>query len=73
LREAAVELRRPELADLARSRLSEIVEEANFEGEFVWDISDRNLNLGLYRGIAGIGYVALRQVDPSLPNILSWE
>jgi lantibiotic modifying enzyme len=29
--------------------------------------------LGLFRGMAGVGYTALRQVDPSLPNVLIFE
>ncbi len=30
-------------------------------------------NLGLFRGIAGVGYTLLRRVDDSLPNVLIWE
>ena len=29
--------------------------------------------LGLFRGLAGVGYTLLRQVDDSLPNVLIWE
>jgi lantibiotic modifying enzyme len=29
--------------------------------------------LGLFRGLAGVGYTALRRVDASLPNVLIWE
>jgi lantibiotic modifying enzyme len=33
----------------------------------------RRFNLGLFRGIAGVGYTLLRRVDGSLPNLLLWE
>jgi lantibiotic modifying enzyme len=29
--------------------------------------------LGLFRGVAGVGYTSLRQVDGSLPNVIIWE
>jgi lantibiotic modifying enzyme len=29
--------------------------------------------LGLFRGLAGVGYTLLRQVDGALPNVLIWE
>ena len=34
---------------------------------------DGVLDLSLFRGLAGLGYTALRQLEPSLPNILIWE
>ena len=34
---------------------------------------DDTFNLGLFRGLAGVGYTLLRQIDGSLPNILIWE
>lgn len=73
LRDAATHLGRPELRDLAGNRMSEIAREADAEGDYLWDISDSNLNLGLYRGVTGVGYTMLRQIDPSLPNVLVWE
>jgi hypothetical protein len=30
-------------------------------------------NLGLFRGIAGVGHTVLRRIEPSLPNVLIWE
>jgi lantibiotic modifying enzyme len=30
-------------------------------------------NVGLFRGLAGVGYTCLREVDDSLPNLLIWE
>jgi lantibiotic modifying enzyme len=29
--------------------------------------------MGLFRGLSGVGYTALRQADRSLPNVLIWE
>jgi lantibiotic modifying enzyme len=33
----------------------------------------RQFNIGLFGGVAGVGYCCLRQVAPSLPNVLMWE
>jgi lantibiotic modifying enzyme len=30
-------------------------------------------HLGLFRGISGVGYTILRQLNPQLPNVLIWE
>ena len=30
-------------------------------------------HLGLFRGISGIGYTIMRQLNPQLPNVLIWE
>jgi lantibiotic modifying enzyme len=27
----------------------------------------------LFRGLAGVGYTLLRQVDGSLPNVIIWD
>jgi hypothetical protein len=29
--------------------------------------------LGLFRGLAGVGYTSLRQADGSLPNVIIWD
>jgi len=42
-------------------------------GDYRWNGGNRRYNLGLFRGLAGVGYTALRQVDRSLPNVLIWE
>jgi lantibiotic modifying enzyme len=42
-------------------------------GDYRWNARKRQFNLGLFRGLAGVGYTLLRQVDGFLPNILIWE
>lgn len=63
-----------ELIAQARQQLFEVIEAAHQStyrfggaggiGEF---------HLGLFRGISGVGYTILRQLNPNLPNVLIWE
>jgi lantibiotic modifying enzyme len=71
--EASDALVRPDLRDLASRRLLSVLETARSTGDYRWNTGDRRFNLGLFRGLAGIGYTLLRQVDGSLPNVLIWE
>jgi len=71
--EAADALGRRELRELAWQRLMEVLETAASAGDYRWNSGKRQFNLGLFRGLAGVGYTALRQVDGSLPNVLIWE
>lgn len=63
----------PDLSDVATQRMLEVTLEADSEGDFLWEIGTRAVNVGLYRGVAGVGYTLLRQVDATLPNILVWD
>jgi type 2 lantibiotic biosynthesis protein LanM len=71
--EAGEVLERSELRDLASRRLLAVVETARSNGDYRWSAGTSRFNLGLFRGIAGVGYTALRRVDDSLPNVLIWE
>jgi type 2 lantibiotic biosynthesis protein LanM len=71
--EAADALGRNDLRALAAQRLMAVIEAAAAAGDFRWNDGDRRFNLGLFRGLAGVGYTALRQADRSLPNVLIWE
>ncbi|MGB7782903.1 MAG: lanthionine synthetase LanC family protein, partial [Pseudolabrys sp.] len=71
--EAADSLGRKDLGELAARRLLSVVENASSSGDYRWNSGQRKFNLGLFRGLAGVGYTALRQVDRSLPNVLIWE
>jgi type 2 lantibiotic biosynthesis protein LanM len=73
LREAAAVLRRDDLRDLASRRLKIIVASASSGGDYRWNAGDRRFNLGLFRGLAGVGYTLLREIDASLPNVLIWD
>lgn len=72
LSEAGRYLHEPALRRLAAARMSETVTEADQEGGYLWDIGDQAVNVGLFRGISGVGYTLLRQIAPNLPNILVW-
>ena len=71
--EAGDLLGRNDLQELARRELAGVLQYAADTGDYRWNSGERRFNLGLFRGIGGIGYTALRQVDPSLPNVLIFE
>ena len=71
--EAAPMLARNDLRDLASRRLLGVLEAAAARGDYRWNSGPQRFNLSLFRGLAGVGYAALRQVDRSMPNVLIWE
>jgi type 2 lantibiotic biosynthesis protein LanM len=71
--EAADALGRDELRELATRRMGELMANAAATGDYLFNTGNRKFNLGLFRGVAGVGYTCLRQADRSLPNILMWE
>jgi type 2 lantibiotic biosynthesis protein LanM len=72
-REAADALGRPDLRDKAARRMLAVIESATRSGGYRFAAGSRQFNLGLFQGVAGVGYACLRQCDASLPNILIWE
>lgn len=73
LYEAGRALQRTDLQDLASRRLTAILQAAASSGDYRWGAGSRQFNLGLFRGLAGVGYTLLRRVDASLPNVIIWE
>jgi len=73
IHEAGCVLGRNELRELAAQRSMAVMENAMLTGQYRWDASKNKFNLGLFRGLAGVGYTLLRRIDGSLPNILVWE
>lgn len=71
--EAAHELDRDDLRDHASRRLAGVLSAATDRGDYRWNAGSRRFNPGLFRGLAGVGYTVLRQIDSTLPNILFWE
>ena len=71
--EAGDALRRDDLAELGAQRLQAVLNRAAATGDFRWNNGKRRFNLGLFRGLSGVGYTLLRRVDRSLPNVLIWE
>jgi class II lanthipeptide synthase len=71
--EAGDLLRRRDLRDLATQQLIGVVQTAHASGDYRWSSGTSRFNLGLFRGIAGIGYTLLRAIDQSLPNVLIWD
>ncbi len=71
--EAGSLLSRNDLLETAARRLVAVLETAASSGDYRWGTGNRNFNLGLFRGLAGVGYTCLRQADRSLPNVLIWE
>jgi len=73
IHEAGEALGRPDVRWVAAQRLSAVVQAARAAGDYRWNAGKRRFNLGLFRGLAGVGYTLLRQRDDTLPNILIWE
>ena len=71
--EAGNALGRSDLRELAARRLLAVLQTAASTGDYRWNSGSRQFNLGLFRGLAGVGYTLLRQVDAALPNVLIWE
>jgi type 2 lantibiotic biosynthesis protein LanM len=71
--EAADALGSGDLRELASRRLMAVLETAASTGDYRWNTGNRRFNLGLFRGLAGVGYTVLRLADRSLPNVLVWE
>jgi type 2 lantibiotic biosynthesis protein LanM len=71
--EAGRSLDRSDLRDMAGKRLTAVLEQAAVTGDYRWNSGKRQFNLGLFRGLSGVGYTLLRQIDLLLPNILIWE
>ncbi len=76
--EAAGALDRGDLRELAARRLLTVLQRAAAAGDYRWNSGKRQFNLGLFRGLSGVGYTLLRQAlaldgDTSLPNVLIWE
>jgi lantibiotic modifying enzyme len=73
LAEASELLSQPALGHLSDQRLAQIIANRQEQGNYAWDIGGTAFNLGLFRGLSGVGYTILRKLDPSLPNVLMWE
>lgn len=73
LSEAGDAMGRPDLRGLASRRLAQIISAAALRGDYRWSAGPGRFNPGLFKGLAGIGYTALRRVDNSLPDVLLWQ
>lgn len=73
LREAGSTLGRQDLSTLASDRLTTVLANAASAGDYRWSHGERPFNLGLFRGLSGVGYTCLRQIADDLPNVLIWE
>ena len=71
--EAADALGREDLRLLATRQLLTVVRAARAAGDYRWSSGTGRFNLGLFRGLAGIGYTMMRGARPTLPNVLIWE
>lgn len=71
--EAGLVLDLPNHRSLASERLFAIATAAVRSGDYRWNSGARRFNLGLFRGLAGVGYTMLRRLDSSLPNVLTLQ
>jgi len=54
-------------------RLAAVVASAGAAGDYRWNVGTSRFNVGLFRGLAGVGYTCLRGSGGGLPNVLIWE
>ena len=73
LGEAGELLNQPALGQLSDQRLAQIIANRHEQGDYAWNAGGTAFNLGLFRGLSGVGYTILRKLDPQLPNVLMWE
>jgi lantibiotic modifying enzyme len=66
-------LNQPSLGQLSDQRLAQIIANRHEHGDYLWNAGNTRFNLGLFRGLSGVGYTILRKLDPRLPNVLMWE
>ena len=71
--EAGKVLGRSDLRELASRRMLAVLQRTASTGDYRWNSGKRQFNLGFFRGLAGVGYTLLRQLDGSLPNVIIWE
>jgi type 2 lantibiotic biosynthesis protein LanM len=71
--EAGSALGRDDLRALAAERLAAVLQAAAATGDYRWNSGKGRFNLGLFRGLAGVGYTLLRRIDGTLPNVLIWQ
>ena len=72
-REAGRVLNRAALVERASRRLLAVLRTEAATGDYRWNVGTRKFNVGLFRGLAGVGYTCLREIDDSIPNVLIWE
>jgi len=73
LSEAGKLLGASNLNALAVSRLKDIIATRQEQGHYSLGAGGAQFNLGLFKGLAGVGYTLLRMLNPKLPNVLIWE
>jgi lantibiotic modifying enzyme len=73
LTQASELLSQPALGHLSDQRLAQIIANRHEQGGYAWNAGSTAFNLGLFRGLSGVGYTILRTLDPRLSNILMWE
>lgn len=58
--------------DVAAQRLSSVIANRRATGSYRWNGGATRVNVGLFRGLSGVGYTCLRGIDATLPNVLVW-
>ena len=72
LRSASLFFSNPTFDVQAKAEFKKVIDRAHRSGKYLLG-PPGEIPLGLFTGLAGIGYTALRHNEPTLPNILIWE
>ena len=73
LKSASLFFSNPKSATQAQVEFKKVIANAHRSGKYLLVGIQGEMPLGLFTGLAGVGYSALRQLQPKLPNILIWE
>ena len=75
LYEAGKHTKQPDLESNSEHNLIDCIKTAHKHNSYNFNAGGGNgeFHLSLFRGIAGVGYTAMRRLDPKLPNILFFE
>ena len=72
LKEASLYYKQKDLDNLSQEKLLQIIENSK-QKDYEWGFGSQEFNLGLFRGLTGVGYTILRQMETNYPNVLIWE
>jgi len=75
LHEAGIYTKQPDLESNSADNLIDCIRTAHKHNSYNFNAGGGNgeFHLSLFRGIAGVGYTAMRRLNPELPNILFFE
>ena len=72
-RDAGDILKRGDLRNISSRRLLEVLQRKQLSGNYRWTTGGQCFNIGLFRVLAGVAYISLREVFRSVSTVLMCE